>query len=309
MESGLLSKQIENAQKKVEEQNFVARKNVLKYDDVLNTQREVIYAQRRQVLEGADLSDEVKSWIDEVVERMVAVYAEGEYSEDWDLEGLVQAFNTFTDADFTVEELREDLDEISREALIEDFREEALELYGEKEEQWGPEVAREVERFIVLEVVDTRWREHLENMDYLREGVHLRSFAQKDPLVEYRAEGHTMFAELGLLIHEEVLTLLFHAQIEPRDADELQRYQDVDGDGAFAYEHESLAGADAIAAAGAGAGVMASEYGGGSVSTASPGGGGAVATQQRVVADRDKIGRNDPCWCGSGKKFKKCHGA
>ena len=126
-----------------------------------------------------------------------------------------------TDADVTVEELREDLDDLNREALIEDFREEARELYAEKERARGEEIAREVERYIVLEVVDTRWREHLENMDYLREGVHLRAFAQKDPLVEYRGEGHSMFEELGVLIREEVLMLLFHAQIEPREADEL----------------------------------------------------------------------------------------
>jgi preprotein translocase subunit SecA len=300
MESGLLSKQIENAQKKVEEQNFVSRKNVLKYDDVLNTQREVIYAQRRQVLEGQDLSEEIKSWTDDVIEQLVAVHTEGEYTEEWDLESLVQAFNALTDADFTVEELREDMDDITREALIEDFKEEAAELYAEKEKLWGDEVAREVERYIVLEVVDTRWREHLENMDYLREGVHLRAFAQKDPLVEYRSEGHSMFEELGLLIREEVLMLLFHAQIEPREAEELTRSDDVDG-GGFAYEHEALTGADAIAAAGVGGDGM-------TVSTGL-GGGGAVATQQRVTADRDKIGRNDPCWCGSGKKFKKCHGA
>jgi len=301
MESGLLSKQIENAQKKVEEQNFVARKNVLKYDDVMNTQREVIYAQRRQVLEGADLSEEIRGWVDEVIEGLVALHTESEFAEEWDLDGLVQAFNTLTDADFTVEELREDLDDISREALIEDFRAEALELYEEKEKEWGDEVAREIERYIVLEVVDTRWREHLENMDYLREGVHLRSFAQKDPLVEYRGEGHTMFEELGGLIREEVLVLLYHAQIQPQEADELIRSEEVDG-GGFAYQHESLAGADAIAAAGLEGDGM------GGVSTGL-GGGGMVATQQRVTADRDKIGRNDPCWCGSGKKFKKCHGA
>ncbi|MEK6275405.1 MAG: preprotein translocase subunit SecA [Actinomycetota bacterium] len=305
MESGLLSKQVENAQKKVEEQNFVSRKNVLKYDDVLNTQREVIYAQRRQVLEGADLSDEIKAWSDEVLERLVALHTEGEDPEEWDLEGLVQAFNTFSDADFTVDELKEDLDEISREALIEDFKDEALELYAEKEKLWGAEVARDVERFIVLEVVDTRWREHLENMDYLREGVHLRSFAQKDPLVEYRSEGHGMFQELGLLIREEVLMLLFHAQIEPHDAEELTHSQNADG--GFAYEHESLAGADAIAAAGYGGEPVGAISAG--VSTGAFGGGGAVATQQRVTADHEKVGRNDPCWCGSGKKFKKCHGA
>jgi preprotein translocase subunit SecA len=266
----------------------------------MNTQRGVIYAQRRQVLEGADLSGEIKSWVDDVIERLVALHTEGEFVDDWDLDGLVQAFNGLTDADVTVEELREDLDEISRESLVEDFREEALELYAEKEKDWGDEIAREIERYIVLEVVDTRWREHLENMDYLREGVHLRAFAQKDPLVEYRSEGHAMFEELGLLIREEVLMLLFHAQIEPREAEELARTDDVDG-GGFAYEHESLAGADAIAAAGLSGDGMA-------VSTGL-GGGGAVATQQRVTTERDKIGRNDPCWCGSGKKYKKCHGA
>jgi preprotein translocase subunit SecA len=142
-------------------------------------------------------------------------------------------------------------------------------------------------------------------MDYLREGVHLRAMAQKDPLTEYRAEGHEMFEELSLAIHEEVVSLLFHAQVEPRTADDLRAMQEAqaaaDG-GALSYEHESLAGSEAIAAAGVGGAAAA-------VATPVGGGGGAVATQQRVVAERDKIGRNDPCWCGSGKKYKKCHGA
>jgi preprotein translocase subunit SecA len=304
MEAGILSKQIEGAQKKVEEQNFVARKNVLKYDDVLNVQRQVIYEQRRQVLEGKDLSEDVRGWIDEVIERTVLEYTEAEYGEDWDLDGLVTAMNALLGTDITVEELREDLPEFSREALKDDFRETAHDEYSERENEWGEELARDVERFVILQVVDTRWREHLENMDYLREGVHLRAMAQKDPLTEYRAEGHTMFEDLSLAIHEEVVSLLFHAQVEPRTADDLRALQEaqaVDG-GAFAYEHESLAGAEAIAAAGGSAATaVATPFGGGS--------GGAVATQQRVVADRDKIGRNDPCWCGSGKKFKKCHGA
>jgi preprotein translocase subunit SecA len=306
MESGLLSKQIENAQKKVEEQNFVARKNVLKYDDVLNTQREVIYAQRRQVLEGKDLSGEVKAWIQELIERTVDQSAPDEFSEDWDLEGLCTAMQTVYNSDITADELREDLAEISRETLVEEFLEDALEEYAEREKLWSPEVAREVERYLILEVVDTRWREHLENMDYLREGVHLRAFAQKDPLVEYRAEGHSMFEELGVLIHEEVVMLLFHAQIEPRDVDDLQRDEGVNGQ-PLEYGHESLAGADAIAAAGAGAGVVASERGTG-ITAGTVGGGATAVATQRVVSDRDKIGRNDPCWCGSGKKFKKCHG-
>ena len=130
--------------------------------------------------------------------------------------------------------------------------------------------------------------------------------AQKDPLTEYRSEGHDMFQELSLGIHEEVVSLLFHAQVEPRTADDLRELQDAQaaaGDGeALSYEHQSLAGSEAIAAAGGGGAATA-------VATPVGSGGGAVATQQRVVAERDKIGRNDPCWCGSGKKYKKCHGA
>ena len=280
MESGLLSKQIENAQKKVEEQNFVARKNVLKYDDVMNTQREVIYAQRRQVLDGADLSDEITSWIDDLIAGLVELHTEGEFADDWDLDGLVQAFNALTDADVTVDELREDLEEMSREALVQDFLEEARELYGRRRRSWGSEIAREIERYIVLEVVDTRWREHLENMDYLREGVHLRAFAQKDPLVEYRSEGTGCSRSWGL-IREEVLLLLFHAQIEPREAEELTRSDDVDG-GGFAYEHEALSGADAIAAAGLG-GAPAD---GGDGARRGRGGGYAAAGHGRPRQDR-----------------------
>jgi preprotein translocase subunit SecA len=317
MEAGILSRQIENAQKKVEEQNFVARKNVLKYDDVLNKQRSVIYDQRRRVLEGEDLSEEVKLWIDEVIERTVAQYTTDEFGEEWDLEALCKAMEDVyaTDEPITPEELREEVG-LDREALVQEFQDDARETYDDKEKGLGlnPEteqpLLRDVERFVILQVVDLRWREHLENMDYLREGVHLRAMAQKDPLVEYTSEGHVMFEELNAGIREEVVKTLFHAEIEVEEAEQLQQAQAaqaLDG-GGFAYEHESLAGAQAIAAAGAGAMV-----GGDGVSVSTAGaigaGGASVATQQRVTSDREKIGRNDPCWCGSGKKFKRCHGA
>jgi preprotein translocase subunit SecA len=312
MEAGILSRQIENAQKKVEEQNFVARKNVLKYDDVLNKQRTVIYDQRRRVLEGQDLSEEVRAWVDEVIARVVAHFTENEYAEEWDLEGLVKAMDALyvqpAEEPITVEELREDVGSLTRETLIEDFTEEAQERYAAKEEELGPELMRELERFIILQVVDTRWREHLENMDYLREGVHLRAMAQKDPLVEYTSEGHVMFEELNGTIREEVVGHLFHAQLAPEDADELQRLQEAQAAEAagLAYEHDQVAGSQAIGAA-------ALADGGGNGASVTAGGlfagGGSVATATRTVADRDKIGRNDPCWCGSGKKFKKCHGA
>ena len=301
MEAGILSKQIETAQKKVEEQNFVARKNVLKYDDVMNVQRQKIYEQRRAVLEGQDLSEEIKGWVDEVVEGVVAEHTQGDYQEEWDLEELVLAMKALYDTEITVEELREDLGEISREALVEEFAQDALDEYAAKEEsleQVSPGIMRDLERYIVLQVVDQRWREHLENMDYLREGVHLRAMAQKDPLVEYRHEGHLMFEELGGHIRKEVLSILFHAEIEPAEAQELQLEQDGrQENGQLSYEHESLAGADAILAAG-------TTTVAGGVSSA----GGSVATTVRKSAHED-IGRNDPCWCGSGKKFKKCHGA
>jgi preprotein translocase subunit SecA len=212
-------------------------------------------------------------------------------------------------SDITADELRDEVD-LERQAIVDEFREDALDAYRDKEESFGSEIMREIERYVMLQVVDTRWREHLENMDYLREGVHLRSMAQKDPLVEYTAEGHAMFEELNVAIREEVVTVLFHAELAPEDAAALELGQDgQNGDArGYAYEHHSLAGADAIAAAGA----LENGGGTGSVSTAGVfgGGGTAVATAtQRVTSDREKLGRNDPCWCGSGKKFKKCHGA
>jgi preprotein translocase subunit SecA len=297
MEAGILSKQIENAQKKVEEQNFVARKNVLKYDDVMNTQRLVIYDQRRRVLEGEDLSDEVRGWITETVETGVAQSTDSEFAEDWDLDGLVTHMQSLSGTDITVDELREEVDVTDREALKEEFVEDALETYAEREQALGSELAREVERYVILQVVDQRWREHLEAMDYLREGVHLRAFAQKDPLVEYRGEGHILFEELSQTIRQEVVFTLFHVSVQVEDPG-LEPMQAHDGD--LQYEHETSAGADAIAAAGAGTATAVA---------APPARSSALPTQQQVVNEHKDVGRNDPCWCGSGKKFKKCHGA
>jgi preprotein translocase subunit SecA len=297
MEAKILSRQIEGAQKKVEEQNFVMRKNVLKYDDVLNRHRERIYEQRRQVLEGEDLSEQIKLWIEEVVEDTVNVFTQEEYAEEWDLEALTQALAQLYQTEITAAELREDLGQISREALVEEFQADARDEYEAKEEEFGSELMRELERFIVLQVVDMRWREHLENMEALREGVHLRAMAQKDPLVEYTGEGERMFTELGRVIRGEVVLHLFHAELAPDEAtQQLAQAQSQTSNGNVHYEHETAAGAAAIAAAGGGEAVMAGVPSAGGVQTvhASP---------------HEKLGRNDPCWCGSGKKFKKCHGA
>jgi preprotein translocase subunit SecA len=297
MEAKILSRQIEGAQKKVEEQNFVMRKNVLKYDDVLNRHRGRIYEQRREVLEGQDLSDQIKLWIEEVVEDTVNVFTEDDYPEQWDLEALTNAMAGLYQTEITAAELREDLPEISREALIEEFQNDARDEYEAKEEEFGADLMRELERFVVLQVVDVRWREHLENMEALREGIHLRGMAQKDPLVEYTGEGERMFTELGRVIRGEVVLHLFHAELQPEQAqDQLSQAQSQTTNGKVRYEHERSAGAEAMAAAGGGEAVLAGVPSAGGVQTvhASP---------------HEKLGRNDPCWCGSGKKFKKCHGA
>jgi preprotein translocase subunit SecA len=272
------------------------RKNVLKYDDVLNRHRGRIYEQRRQVLEGDDLSEQIKLWIEEVVEATVLAYTEEEYEQDWDLEALTTAMAALYQTEITAAELREDLGQVSREALIEEFQADARDEYEAKEEEFGSELMRELERFVVLQVVDMRWREHLENMEALREGVHLRAMAQKDPLVEYTGEGELMFTELGRIIRGEVVLHLFHAELAPEAAQQqLQQSQTANGN--IHYEHETASGAAAIAAAGGGETALAGAPSGG-------GGGQTVRT-----STNDKIGRNDPCWCGSGKKFKKCHGA
>ena len=297
MEASILSRQIENAQKKVEEQNFVSRKNVLKYDDVMNTQRMVIYEQRRGVLEGDDLSDEIRGWIEDVVAANVTQFTDAEMPEEWDIDGLVTQMRALYGTDITVAELREEVDVASQAALVEEFVADALDAYAEREESFGPELTREIERYVILQIVDTRWREHLESMDYLREGVHLRAMAQKDPLVEYRGEGHTMFEELGRIIREEVVLTLFHVEVQRDEAE--QQLQPAQAPKALAYEHEQLHGADAIAAAGGSAATALAE-----APSTTP-----MGTPKPAVNEHRDVGRNDPCWCGSGKKFKRCHGA
>jgi len=262
----------------------------------MNTQRLVIYEQRRRVLEGEDLSDEVRGWIEETIQAGVSQLTDAEFPEDWDLDGLVASMQSLYGTDITVDELRDEVDVKSRDALTEEFVEDALETYAEREQELGAELAREIERYVILQVVDQRWREHLEAMDYLREGVHLRAFAQKDPLVEYRGEGHTMFEELGQTIRQEVVFTLFHVSVQIEQP-ELEPMQAHDGD--LQYEHETSAGADVITAAGGAA----------ATALAPPMAATALPAQPQAVNEHRDIGRNDPCWCGSGKKYKRCHGA
>ena len=305
MEASILSKQIENAQRKVEEQNFVSRKNVLKYDDVMNVQRRVIYEQRRGVLEGRDLAEEIKQiWLPEVIESTVAEYTVDEVASEWDLDALVLGMEQLYGTGVTVAELQG----LDRERIIEEFLDDATDAYNEKEaeiEKINEGLMRDLERFIVLQTVDTRWREHLENMDYLRDGIYLRGMAQKDPLVEYRNEGHAMFEDLNRIIRQEVIALLFHAQIEATAVEDgsptAALPQPTADTGRLTYEHETLSGADAIAAAGGGASAV--------VDALRPTGHGANPGGAQAHSEHGDIGRNDACWCGSGKKYKRCHGA
>jgi len=244
------------------------------------------------------MSEQVKLWVDDVVEETVQQFTENEFSEEWELEALTNAMGALYGSEITADELREDFPEITRELLVEEFQADARQTYEAKEEEFGagPDeepLMRELERFVILQVVDVRWREHLENMDYLREGVHLRSMAQKDPLVEYTGEGERMFTDLGRAIRAEVVLHLFHAELAPEEAQQLQQTQTTNGN--LQYEHDITQGAESIGAA-----------------LGAPAGAGAATgvLQQAVQASpHEKLGRNDPCWCGSGKKFKRCHGA
>jgi preprotein translocase subunit SecA len=300
IEHRMLTKRIEGAQKRVEEYNFEIRKNVLKYDDVLNHQRGVIYQERRLVLEGEDIRDQALEWIDETLESVVIAHTESSYPEEWDLKELFSGLHAIYPISFGPEDLGPQ-NEIDREDLLDRVLADGRRAYELKEaeyadeEVYGPDVMRQLERYVLLNVVDTRWREHLDAMDYLREGIHLRGMAQKDPLVEYRVEGHTMFQEMQAGVKEEVVTLLFHAEIvaEPQ-AFEPQAARS----GGLAYEHSQASALDGSASAAATGTFTEARAGGSSTST-------AAVQQHRAEA---AVGRNDPCPCGSGLKYKRCHG-
>ena len=215
----MLSKQIEGAQKKVEEQNFLIRKRVLEYDDVMNQQREVIYEYRDRILEGEDMSEVAREQIADAIERIAREYTPGEYHEDWDLDGLFTQLDQIFDHSFEVEDIKEGID---RETLVAQLREDVVEAYDEREEELGDELMRELERFMLLQIIDERWREHLHDMDYLREGIHLRGFAQIDPLVAYKNEGFEMFAELMNSIWDEFARYVFHVEVETEDQQQAQ---------------------------------------------------------------------------------------
>jgi preprotein translocase subunit SecA len=316
IEAGMLSKQIEKAQKKVEEQNFLIRKRVLEYDDVMNEQRRVIYAYRDEVLEGKPIGEEARREVANTIERTIEQYTPGDFMEDWDMDGLFTALGQFFALDLDDEDLNpETVDRIS---LTDRVTELAIERYNAREGELGEELMGALERFLLLQIIDERWREHLYDMDYLREGIHLRGFAQIDPLVAYKNEAFSLFGDLMSSVWTDYTRMIFNVQVNVEgppgqngggQAPPIPAFAPGGSStraGRVSYSGgRSAAGAGAIAAAAAAGGVQGAQgYAGEGEEEVQA----LPVVEQRVVDHEHEVGRNDPCWCGSGKKFKKCHG-
>ena len=263
IEHGLLSKSIENAQKKVEGRNFGIRKHVLQYDDVMNKQREVIYGERKKVLSGENMFDHVMNMVESIIDDSIQLYtAEAKYPEEWDLDGLEEHLSTiFLPKNSLV---FEDIQNLTIEALKEDIFNKAQKIYSDKEQDFSSERMREIERVILLQVIDTKWMDHIDAMDQLRQGINLRAIGQEDPVRAYQLEGFDMFQEMIKNIQEETVRYLFGIQKE------------------VIIERKQVA--------------KPMEASHGEPSKANP------------ITKEDEAGRNEPCPCGSGKKYKKCCG-
>ncbi len=276
IESKMVSNAIRSAQTQVESQNFEMRKNVLKYDDVMNRQRQVVYGERRMVLEGADIKDQVATFVSDTLTAYVSMATSQGYSEDWDLDTLWNALKTIYPISFTIDELvsrvgsRNGLD---AEFLIAAVIEDCQAAYAKREESLGSEVMRELERKVLLSVLDRKWREHLYEMDYLQEGIGLRAMAQRDPLVEYQREGFDLFSAMMDAIKEEIAGFLFNIEVTVEAAS-----KEVSGAGLEAKPLSS----------------SGLQY---------------TAADESGVKTTGDVSRNAQCPCGSGKKYKRCHGA
>jgi preprotein translocase subunit SecA len=276
IESKMVSNAIRSAQTQVESQNFEMRKNVLKYDDVMNRQRQVVYGERRMVLEGADIEDQVASFVSDTLTAYVSMATSEGYSEDWDLETLWNALKTIYPISFTIDELIARVG--SRAGLDEEFLtavviEDCKAAYAKREESLGSEAMRELERKVLLSVLDRKWREHLYEMDYLQEGIGLRAMAQRDPLVEYQREGFDLFSAMMDAIKEEIAGFLFNIEVTVEASG-----KEVSGAG---LESKPLSSSGL-------------QY---------------TAADESGVKTTGDVSRNAPCPCGSGKKYKRCHGA
>ena len=261
----MVTRAVESAQRQIEELNFERRKNILKYDDVMNTQRQVIYSEREKILNGADFKEQALDFVTEVVEGTVSQWiGDKTFAEEWDLDALLAGLTELYPTRLT----RQDLDQAATAPeLTEMVLTDALALYEEKEQVVGSQVMRELERMVLMSLTDNKWREHLYEMDYPQEGIHLRAYRQRDPLTEYRREAFDMFEELTQGIREEFVRYIFRVELVRQDEPSRPRPQRVV---TSRGEADEAAGAQAVSG---------------------------------------KVPRNAPCPCGSGKKYKKCHGA
>ncbi|HSV39468.1 MAG TPA: preprotein translocase subunit SecA [Nocardioidaceae bacterium] len=306
IEAKTVTNSIASAQGQVESQNFDSRKNVLKYDDVMDRQRKVIYAERRAVLEGADLHEQVRGMIDDVCTGYVSSATDG-FPEEWDLDGLWTMLKQTYPISLKLSDLEEQVggrEALTREDIIDAVKVDMHRAYDEREGQFGDEVMRELERRVLLSVLDRKWREHLYEMDYLREGIGLRAYSQRDPLVEYQREGFDMFGAMMDGIKEESVGFLFNLEVSIEDDDELDEGLVLEGDGeALEEEHHPLIVAPGLQAPKT---PTALSYSAPSETGEAERVGAAPASN----ADDPfaTAGRNDLCPCGSGKKFKRCHG-
>ncbi|MFB4282716.1 MULTISPECIES: preprotein translocase subunit SecA [unclassified Nonomuraea] len=299
IESGIVSKAIASAQHQVEQQNFEIRKDVLKYDEVMDRQRKVIYAERHRVLEGADLHEQVRGFVGEVIQGYVqGATAEG-FAEEWDLDKLWKAFGELYPVSVRAEDLIEEAggrEELTAELISEKVKADALAAYDRREEEFGAETMRDLERRVILSVLDRKWREHLYEMDYLREGIGMRAYAQKDPKIEYAREGYEMFAAMLEGIKEDSVGFLFNLEVEVQENPIVEE------------EDAVLAETRSIIARGLRGPERPAE-----LEYSAPGEQGEVEhvkvrTTQEERAAYGNVERNAPCPCGSGKKYKRCHG-
>jgi preprotein translocase subunit SecA len=281
IEHGMVTRAIANAQKKVEAHNFEIRKQLLEYDDVMNKQREVIYRHRRAVLNGENLTNDLHDMINSSVESTLNVYCPpDQYPEEWDVKGLTEVMQSQFGLDVTQgkDDGGDSLRDVGRDALLEDLRTHAREAYTKKEQELGPELMRFLEKTFMLQVIDHHWKDHLLGMDHLRDGIGLRGYGQKDPLIEYKREGFDLFAGLMERIKSDTLDRLFHVQ---------------------AVRHEGEQPASSPQS------ILSRPQ---PRMTLNRGDEPVAAPVPAQRAD-NKVGRNDPCPCGSGKKYKKCHGS
>jgi preprotein translocase subunit SecA len=313
IESKTVTKAVERAQNTVEGRNSEIRKDVLKYDEVMNEQRKVIYAHRLGILEGEDLHDRTVELIEGTIESLVEASCPTDYPEDWDLEHLVAEVTQYYPTQFTTADLAEATNSAQ---IVESVVTEALEYYETRSTEMpdGEETARQIERDVMLQIIDQRWRDHLAEMDYLREGINLRAMGQQDPLVAWQREGYSMFGQLMEGIDDDYLRYVLHVEaiVNPAAEPDLARavYEAADDPvtGTLAFAPALLAERgteidptmEPLATGLSGNGNQrAAQLPAGDDETLVP----------TVKAPHEKIGRNEPCWCGSGKKFKLCHGA